>query len=66
MPAGAAAPDRRGRREGGIIIAVGILGILINRRNSAHDLKCRTCGEEPGCEYVAKHSRAVTQYLRST
>lgn len=31
--------------------------------NSAYDLKCRKCGEEPSCRYVARHRRAIEQYL---
>ena len=32
--------------------------------NSAYDLKCRKCGQEPSCDYVAKHRQAIEQYLR--
>lgn len=31
--------------------------------NSAYDLKCRNCGEEPSCDYVGKHRQAIEQYL---
>jgi hypothetical protein len=31
--------------------------------NSAYDLKCRKCGEEPSCGYVAKHKKAIEQFL---
>ncbi|MGD0885357.1 MAG: DUF3795 domain-containing protein [Thermodesulfovibrionales bacterium] len=31
--------------------------------NSANDLKCRKCGAEPSCAYVAKHRQAIEQYL---
>jgi hypothetical protein len=31
--------------------------------NSAYDLKCRKCGEEPSCGYVAMHKKAIEQYL---
>ena len=31
--------------------------------NSAYDLKCRTCGQEPGCSYVAKHRQAIEPFL---
>jgi hypothetical protein len=33
--------------------------------NSAYDLKCRKCGEEPSCNYVAKHKQAIEQYLKN-
>lgn len=33
--------------------------------NSAYDLKCRKCGEEPSCAYVAKHKRAIEQFLKN-
>jgi len=32
--------------------------------NSAYDLKCRKCGNEPGCPYVAKHRSAIEERLR--
>lgn len=32
--------------------------------NSAYDVKCRKCGEEPSCEYVAKHRQEVEPYLK--
>ena len=31
--------------------------------NSAYDLKCRRCGWEPGCSYVAKHRQAIEPFL---
>ncbi len=33
--------------------------------NSAYDLKCRKCGEEPGCAYVAKHRQIIEQVLKN-
>jgi len=33
--------------------------------NSAYDIKCRKCGEEPSCRYVAKHKEAIEQVLKS-
>ena len=33
--------------------------------NSAYDLKCRKCGEEPSCDYVAKHKEAIEQVLKN-
>jgi hypothetical protein len=33
--------------------------------NSAYDSKCRKCGEEPSCDYVAKHKQAIEMYLKS-
>jgi hypothetical protein len=33
--------------------------------NSAYDLKCRKCGEEPSCKYVAKHRQEIEQYLKN-
>ena len=33
--------------------------------NSAYDLKCRRCGKEPSCGYVAEHRQAVEQYLKN-
>jgi hypothetical protein len=33
--------------------------------NSAYDLKCRECGEEPSCEYVRKHRQAIEKYLKN-
>jgi hypothetical protein len=32
--------------------------------NSAYDLKCRKCGEEPSCSYVAKHKKAIEQVMK--
>ena len=31
--------------------------------NSAYDLICRKCGEEPSCGYVAKHKQEIDQFL---
>ena len=31
--------------------------------NSTYDLKCRKCGEEPCCSFVAKHKQTIEQYL---
>ncbi|MBI1919626.1 MAG: DUF3795 domain-containing protein [Geobacter sp.] len=31
--------------------------------NSAYDLKCRKCGAEPSCGYVARHGEAVARFL---
>ncbi len=31
--------------------------------NSAYDLKCRKCGEEPSCAYVGRHRKAIEQFL---
>ncbi|MDM8536319.1 DUF3795 domain-containing protein [Desulfobacterales bacterium HSG17] len=33
--------------------------------NSAYDLKCRKCDEEPGCGYVEKHKQAIEQVLKN-
>jgi hypothetical protein len=33
--------------------------------NSAYDLKCRKCGEEPSCEYVSKHKQAIEKVLKN-
>lgn len=32
--------------------------------NSAYDLKCRKCGEEPGCAFTAMHREKVEEALR--
>lgn len=32
--------------------------------NSAYDLKCRRCGEEPSCRYVARHRNAIEHHLK--
>jgi hypothetical protein len=32
--------------------------------NSAYDLKCRSCGHEPGSAYVAAHREAIVEQLR--
>lgn len=31
--------------------------------NSAYDLKCRKCGEDPSCASVARHREAIQQFL---
>jgi predicted RNA-binding Zn-ribbon protein involved in translation (DUF1610 family) len=31
--------------------------------NSAYDLKCRKCGEEPSCGYVGRHKKEILSYL---
>lgn len=31
--------------------------------NSAYDLKCRACGEDPSCGYVARHKDEILAYL---
>jgi hypothetical protein len=33
--------------------------------NSAYDVKCRRCGHEPSCGYVAAHKQAIEQFLAS-
>lgn len=33
--------------------------------NSAYDLKCRNCGEDPSCNYVAKHRQEIERYLKN-
>jgi hypothetical protein len=33
--------------------------------NSAYDLKCRKCGEEPGSPYVSKHKPAIEQQMKN-
>jgi hypothetical protein len=33
--------------------------------NSTYDLKCRRCGEQPSCNYVAKHKQVIEQYIRN-
>jgi predicted RNA-binding Zn-ribbon protein involved in translation (DUF1610 family) len=33
--------------------------------NSTYDLKCRKCGEEPSCGYVAEHGEVILQYLKN-
>ncbi len=32
--------------------------------NSTYDSKCRNCGHEPSCNYVATHKAAIEQYLK--
>jgi len=31
--------------------------------NSAYDLNCRKCGNEPSCAYVGEHKQAIEQHL---
>jgi len=31
--------------------------------NSAYDLKCRKCGNDPSCEYVRLHKEAIVMHL---
>lgn len=31
--------------------------------NSAYDLKCRSCGREPSCEYVSQHKQEIIDHL---
>jgi hypothetical protein len=31
--------------------------------NSTYDLKCRKCGREPSCNYVANHSQEIEDHL---
>ncbi len=31
--------------------------------NSAYDLTCRKCGNDPSCEYVRLHKEAITRHL---
>jgi hypothetical protein len=33
--------------------------------NSAYDLKCRTCGNEPSCRYVSNHKDAIIKHLEN-
>jgi hypothetical protein len=33
--------------------------------NSAYDRRCRKCGEEPSCKYVARNRQAIEQYLKN-
>lgn len=33
--------------------------------NTIYDLKCRVCGADPGCSYVADHREAIEEYLKS-
>ncbi|MFZ3044755.1 MAG: DUF3795 domain-containing protein [Desulfatirhabdiaceae bacterium] len=33
--------------------------------NSTYDQKCRKCGQEPSCNYVAKHKQAIERYLKN-
>ncbi len=33
--------------------------------NSTYDSKCRACGEEPSCRYVAAHRQEIEQYFKN-
>ncbi len=33
--------------------------------NSTYDVQCRHCGEDPSCQYVARHQRAIESYLKN-
>jgi hypothetical protein len=33
--------------------------------NSAYDSKCRKCGEEPSCDYAARHRQEIEHYLKN-
>jgi hypothetical protein len=33
--------------------------------NSAYDLKCRKCGQDPSCTYVAKHKQAIEEVVKN-
>jgi Protein of unknown function (DUF3795) len=33
--------------------------------NSTYDLKCRKCGEQPSCNYVARHRKVIELYLKN-
>jgi len=33
--------------------------------NSTYDLKCRKCGEEPSCDYVASHRLAIEEFMKN-
>ena len=33
--------------------------------NSTYDLKCRKCGYDPSCSYVAEHKNEIEEYLKS-
>ena len=32
--------------------------------NSTYDSKCRKCGKEPSCEYVARHKETIETYMK--
>lgn len=32
--------------------------------NSTYDSKCRNCGNDPSCNYVAKHRKTIDQFLK--
>lgn len=34
--------------------------------NATYDLKCRKCGEDPSCDYVAEHKQEIEQFLKNT
>ncbi|MBN1380412.1 MAG: DUF3795 domain-containing protein [Deltaproteobacteria bacterium] len=33
--------------------------------NSTYDIKCRKCGEEPSCNYVAQHKQEIIRFLKN-
>lgn len=33
--------------------------------NSAYDFKCRKCGAEPGCNYVAAHRQKIEEFIKN-
>jgi hypothetical protein len=33
--------------------------------NSTYDLKCRKCGEEPSCDYVAKYKQEIEPFMNN-
>ena len=33
--------------------------------NSTYDLKCRKCGEEPSCDYVARHRQEIERFMNN-
>lgn len=33
--------------------------------NSAYDIRCRECGEEPSCHYVANHRQEIEPFLKN-
>jgi len=34
--------------------------------NTAYDLQCRNCGEDPSCDYVAEHRQSIEQFLKKS
>jgi uncharacterized protein DUF3795 len=33
--------------------------------NSAYDMKCRNCGNEPSCSFTAEHRKAIEPFLKN-